>query len=162
MKYIFPFFLCTLFAGCFSEGDCLISATNQLHIQFKKRSNSKLDTLITFNSIVVSGTDVIFTLKSSTANFLLPLDTNSDSTQFIFKRVKPDNSIATDTLQLGYDRQGKVITKDCGAYTYYRNLKILKKTSLDSTQIKIFNTNLLKDPNSSAITAYALNFQIFY
>src|SRR5574337_2009887 len=50
-------FICALFSACFSEGDCLVSATNYMHIQFKKRSNHKLDTSVIFNYIYFGGSD---------------------------------------------------------------------------------------------------------
>jgi hypothetical protein len=157
MKYIFAFFVGGLILGCFSEGDCLITATNQLHIQFKKRSNSAKDTIVAFNSITISGGGTASTI-TPTSGILLPLNIKSDSTLIVFDRT---NSSAPDSILLGYDRQSKVITKDCGAYTYFMNLRVLKR-SLDSTQIKVFNKVLLKDPTGTAITAYALNYQILF
>lgn len=157
MKYTFVFLAVGLVLGCFSEGDCLITATNQLHIQLRKRSNSAKDTSVVFNAIAISGggTNAV---PVTTHEFLLPLNIHSDSTLIVFYRA---NSTVPDSILLGYIRQSKVITTDCGAYTYFQNLKLLK-TNLDSTQFKVFNTVLLKDPTSSAITAYALNYQILY
>jgi hypothetical protein len=157
MKYVFAFFVVGLVMGCFSEGDCLITATNQLHIQLKKRSNTAKDTLMTFNSISISGGGTS-AVSAPISEFLLPLNIKSDSTLLVFSRA---NASSPDSILLGYTRQSKIITKDCGAYTYFQNLKILK-TNLDSTQFKVFHTILLKDPTSSAITAYALNYQILY
>lgn len=166
MKYVFPFFLCALFASCFSEGDCSISATNFMHIQFKKRRSLKEDTVITFayKSVEIVGKSVALTYRPAASEILLPLDIDPSvsSTTFIFHRINADSSKqATDTIEIGYVMQSKVITKECGAYNFYKDLKILN-TNLDSVQIKAFNKNLLKDPNSSATTAYALNYQIFY
>lgn len=162
MKYIFPFLILALLASCFNEGDCLITATNRLHLQFKKRTNTKLDTLVPFKSIVVSGTDSVVVFKSAQSDILLPVDIRLDSTEFIFNRLDKDNQpVAPDTLRIGYTRQARVISKDCGAYMYYSGLKIFK-TNLPSDRIKSFRADLLKDPSSSANTAYALNYQILY
>ena len=155
MKYIFALFIVGLVIGCFSEGDCLVTATNQLHIQFKKRTNSAKDTAVVFNSISVSGNA---SASITSQEFLLPLNTESDSTLIIFDRA---SATKPDSILLVYNRKNKVITKECGAYNYYLNLKILK-TNLDSAQFKIFNNFLIKDPTSIAITAYALNYQILY
>lgn len=157
MKYVFLLFIGGLAIGCFSEGDCLVTATNQLHIQLKKRTNSAKDTTVTFNSITISGAGII-AKNVSIQEFLLPLNIKSDSTLLIFNRA---NSTKPDSILLGYDRQSKVITKECGAYTYFQNLKILK-TNLDSAQFKVYHTALLKDPTSIAVTAYAINYQILY
>src|SRR6185369_12480597 len=98
MKYLFLFLIGALFASCFNEGDCLVSATNQLHIQFKKKLNNKADSLIVFNSIVVSGTDTILTSTVAVAEILLPVNVNSDSTLFVFNRLNPlDSSNVADT-----------------------------------------------------------------
>lgn len=157
MKPIFIFFISGLILGCFSEGDCLITATNQLHIQLKKKSNSAKDTAVVFNSITISGAGKI--AENVTAQeFLLPLNIKSDSTLIVFDRA---NATVPDSILLSYTRQSKVITKDCGAYTYFQNLKVLR-TNLDSVQFKVFHTVLLKDPTNTAITAYALNYQILY
>lgn len=164
MKFALLLFVCFLFASCFNQGDCLVSATNYLHFQFKKNKNHALDTSITFAyySIFVSGTDSILRVRPSTATLLLPVDVSKGTTTFIFHRINSDSTInKLDTLQLGYTRQGKVISPDCGAFTYYQNLKVLK-TSLTASQIKIFSTSLLRDPTISDISAYAVNFQIFY
>jgi hypothetical protein len=142
-----------------------------MRVQFKKKKNSTQDTLITFAyksvEIEQQGKNILLNY-SSASEILLPLDLNQDSTAttFIFHRIHATDSInnyATDTIRIGYTKQTKVISKDCGAYTYYKNQKILHKNLTDS-QIKIYSTSLLKDPtgSASALTSYALNYQILY
>jgi hypothetical protein len=156
MKYILLIFVSVLVLSCFNEGDCLITATNVLHIQFKKRSNS--DTLnVTLASIVID--KVVIPPPAKGTEILLPLNKQSDSTLLVFNRA---NTGTLDSILVGYVRQAKVISKECGAYTYFQNLTVLKTKNLDSGQVKVLNNNLLKDPTSSAITAYAVNLQIFY
>jgi hypothetical protein len=168
MKYIFPFLFCALFASCFNEGDCLITATNIMHIQFKKKSNVTIDTFMNFayHSISFSGTDTFMIVRPAAHEVLLPIDINSaiNSATLIFHRINPDSSIqATDTIQFGFNKQSKVISKDCGAFIFYSDLKILR-TNLKSTQIKTYSTSLLKDPTASSVlpSSYAINYQIFY
>ncbi|MBS1680260.1 MAG: hypothetical protein JST48_00965 [Bacteroidetes bacterium] len=163
MRITLLIFICALFSACFSEGDCLVSATNYMHIQFKKRSNHKLDTSVIFNYIYFGGSDSALG-KTQATELLLPVDINNarTNTEFIFQIANSDNSKQqTDTLQVGYTRQGEVITKDCGAYSFYIDLKILK-TSFDSAQVKVFSTSLLKDPTGSGIASYAINYQIYF
>jgi hypothetical protein len=168
MKYIFIFFVGGLFLGCFNEGDCLITATNGLHIQFKKKLNSSTDT-VNLSSVVIAGQTITIpspSIPSSIAasshitEIILPLNNDSDSTLIVFNIA---NSSAPDSILLGYVRQAKVISKECGVYTYFQNLKVLK-TSLNSDQIKVFSSNLIRDPTVSAttLTSYALNYQIFH
>jgi len=161
MKYAVLILICVLFGSCLNDGNCLITATNYIHVQFKKESN-KLDTLVDLTTISVSGTDPdssILIINSSTKEILLPLDIHSNKTTFIFNYK---NSSPPDTLQVGYTAQSKVIAKDCGAFTYYQNLNVLQ-SSLEDSQIKVFSTSLLKDPTiGNSYSAYAVNYQIFY
>lgn len=167
MKYIFPFLICALFGSCFNEGDCLITATNLMHIQFKKKSNISLDTFVNFapQSIFFSGTDSVASITVATNELLLPvdIDPSTNATTFYFHRVNPYDStvLITDTLEVEYSKQTKVISKDCGAYTFYSNLKILN-TNLKS--LKVLSTSLIKDPTagSTAPSSYAINYQIYY
>ncbi len=162
MKFAVLILIVALFGSCFNEGDCLISATNYMHIQFKKETNIKLDTAVVLDTIHISGTDTVLVINSATKEILLPVDIHSTTTTFVFQRTNPaDSSLAYDTLQVGYTTQSKVIAKDCGAFTYYQNLIVLYK-SLKDSQLKIFSTSLIKDPTSSGISAYAVNYQIFY
>jgi hypothetical protein len=165
MRVVLFFFICACLASCFSEGDCLISATNYMHIQFRKKSNTALDSAVAMTSIAVSGTDSIFVFKNDTTfhEILLPVDIHNISTTFIFARQSlTDASVtAVDTMQIGYTPQSKIISKECGAFTFYKDLKILK-TNLSSTQIKTLSTSLIKDPTSSGTSAYAINYQIYY
>ena len=170
MKYVFPFLICGLFASCFNEGDCLVTATNYMRIQFKKKKNTAEDTTITFSyySIEVKEQNAVFKDVTASSQILLPLDVNqaSDSTTFIIHRINADSSkYATDTLIVSYSKQAKVISKDCGAHTYYQNLKVEHMSAHhDSVGIKTFSTSLLKNPTgySTDPTSYALNFQILY
>jgi len=163
MKFAFPLLFCALFASCFNEGDCLISATNYMHVQFKKKSSITVDTAIAFTGITVSGTDSVLTYTATVTEILLPIDIGHPTTTFIFHRINTLDSamVATDTLQVQYTTQSKIIAPSCGAFTYYQNLK-LEKTSLNTAQYKVFSTSLLKDPASTGTAAYAVNYQIFY
>jgi hypothetical protein len=166
MKYFFPFFICALFASCFNEGDCLVTATNYMRVQFKKKKNSSEDTVVTFYSIVMRGQDTLPAFYSN-SQILLPLNLSQDSsaTTFIIHRINSDTSKnAIDTLTISYTKQTKIISKDCGAYTFYQILKVDYLTSHhDSVTYKIPGTSLLKNPTgaSTDVTSYAVNLQIF-
>jgi hypothetical protein len=171
MKYFFLLFICALLVSCFNEGDCLITATNFVRVQFKKKKNNAQDTVVTFayRSVEIQGQTVVLSYPAG-SQILLPLNLDQDSisTTFILHRIKATDSTniyATDTIRIGYTKQTKIISKDCGAYTYYQNLSILKHTTTgDTIGIKAFSKSLLKDPTgaANAYTSYALNFQIFY
>ncbi len=166
MKFVVLMFVSLVLASCFNEGDCLISATNYVHFQFKKKTNITTDTTVAFTSITVSNSNSLLLQDSLSSELLIPLDISTDatSTTFIFHRADDvDNPTitATDTLQVTYTKQSKVISRDCGAFTFYHNLKIIR-TNLSSAQIKIISTDLIKDPTSSGPSAYAINYQILY
>ena len=162
MKFAALGLICVLLGSCLNDGNCLITATNYMHIQFKKESNSKLDTLVNLTTIFVSGAnpDSILKINSATNEILLPVNIHSNATTFIFNY---ENSSTSDTLQVGYTTQSKIIAKECGAFTYYQNLKIL----YTKLKVKAFSTSLLTDPTlyvagSINYQAYAVNYQIFY
>ncbi|MBS1980815.1 MAG: hypothetical protein JST74_06555 [Bacteroidetes bacterium] len=160
MKYLFPVFILVLFSSCFSEGDCLVTATNQMYIQLKKKSATTTDTLINFKFIRVSGTDSIFKFASSTASLLLPLDVKRDTTSYVFYRRNPlDTSqlLPPDTFNVSYKRATKVLGKDCGAYLFYQNLNAVKISK--SFSVKLYNNFLIKNPSNQQ---YALNYQLFF
>jgi len=165
MKFAVLMFVSLVLASCFNEGDCLISATNYVHFQFKKKTNITTDTTVAFTSITVSNSNSALIQDSLASELLIPLDIGMDatSTTFVFHIINPNDSsvTATDTLQVNYTKQSKVISRDCGAFTFYHNLKIIR-TNLSSAQIKIISTDLIKDPTSSGPSAYAINYQILY
>ncbi len=160
MRYIFPIIIFVLFSSCFSEGDCLVTATNQMYIQLKKKSAPTTDTLIYFLNIQVSGTDSVFKFTSSTASLLLPLNIKRDTTSFIFQRVNPLDSsqvIPADTFRVSYTRLTKVLGKNCGAYQFYQNLNPVKVSR--SLSVKDYNNFLIKNPSTQQ---NALNYQLFF
>jgi len=133
-----------------------------MHIQFKKASNNKLDTAVNLTTIFVSGAspDSILKINAAVNEILLPVNIHSNATTFIFNY---ENSSTPDTLQVGYTTQSKIIAKDCGAFTYYQNLRIL----YTKLKLKAFSASLLTDPTlyvagSINYQAYAVNYQIFY
>jgi hypothetical protein len=159
MRILLFFVACLVLSGCFTQGDCLVSATNMMRIQFKKK-NTKSDTSISITAIEISGTDSILVPVSALTELAIPVNGRADTTRFIIHRVKAtDNSITgVDTLTIQYNIQGSVATPDCGAFTYYQNLKILKFSRGDSL-INAFNRNLAKDPTSQV---YAINYWIYF
>lgn len=159
MRILLPFVVCAVMSSCFTQGDCLVSATNVMRIQFKKK-NTTTDTAVTITYIEISGTDTLLSDSTATSGLLLPLNGKIDTTRFIIHRIKESDSTVTgsDTLTVKYDIQGSVATSDCGAYTYYQNLRVIRFSRGDSL-LKIYNRNLAKDPTSQE---YAINLRIYF
>ncbi len=150
MKYAVILFIGIVFGSCFSEGDCLVTATNFMDIQFRKKINNTLDSAVALTSISLSNTDSVIAFKHDTtvSEIVIPVDIHHNTTTFIFYRkgLGVDSTItASDTLEVSYTIQSRLITTNCGAYTYYENLKIVH-TNLES-QIKVFSTSLIKRPH---------------
>jgi len=160
MKYAGLLLICVILGSCLNDGNCLITATNNMHLQFKTHRDNKTDTTIYIDTVFISGTDSVLVVKAAVKEILIPLDIHSNTTTFIFQYP----NATSNTLQLSYTGQTKIIAKDCGAFTYYQNLKVLYPgTNFKETQIKEFSTSLLKDPTvGNTPSAYAVNYQIFY
>src|SRR5579859_7048800 len=100
MKYALLIAMGLIFWSCFNEGDCIITATNYMEIQFKKKSNHSLDSLVAFTSIRISGTDSTLVFSSVTSAINIPVDIHHDTTRFILNRVNTSDStlVGSDTL----------------------------------------------------------------
>ncbi len=159
MRILLLFFICLVMSSCFTQGDCLVSATNQMRIIFKKKKTTT-DTAVTITYVEISGTDTLLSDSAATSDFLLPLNGKVDTTRFIIHRIKAGDPTVTgtDTLTVKYDIQGSVATPDCDAYTYYQNLRVIRFNRGDSL-LKIYDRNLAKDPSSQV---YAINFWIYF
>lgn len=159
MRIILLFVVCAVMSSCFTQGDCLVSATNLMRIQFKKK-NTTTDTAVTITYIEISGTDTLLSDSAAVSGLLLPLNGKADTTRFIIHRIKASDPTVrgTDTLTVKYNVQGSVATSDCGAYTYYQNLQLIRFNRGDSL-LKFYNRNLAKDPTSQE---YAINLWIYF
>lgn len=169
LRFLLLFLLLfVLMTACFDQPDCLVTATNTLQIVLYKQERHSKDTAISFASIRVSGSDSVYydsTVTGRTTNNILylPIDPRHTSTTYLLSRyvIVNDSTVAkgpTDTLVVDYSMQSKVISTECGAYTYFKDLHVLKSTFTDE-QIKILNASLLYDPTTQK---YATNLQIFY
>ena len=164
MKYAGIILICVVLGSCLNDGNCIITATNNMHIQFKTHRDHKTDTSINITAIYVSGTDSVLSVNAEVKEVLIPVDIHRDTTTFIFQY----SNATSNTLQVSYTGQTKIIAKDCGAFTYYQNLKVLYPTTdFKESQIKEFSTSLLVDPTLYAgskknPSAYAVNYQIFF
>ncbi len=130
-------FLGLLGGSCFNEGDCLKTASNNVRIDFYQRVNNQAATL-NFSGIVIDGVDTLY--KGVSEAFVkLPVNPNSDTTQFILNYNE-----RTDYITFKYSQYSKVITSDCGAFTYFNHLQIID-TSFDPSLVKIVYDQLIYD-----------------
>jgi hypothetical protein len=137
-----------IFSSCLSEPDCLVSASNEVKMVFKKANKDSLK-YVKFPVIKSSGTDVIFVADSVTS-ILLYVDPRATQTTFRFQH---ENGTTTDTLMLRYNIQDILISPDCGAYRYYSGLQVVAYSFSDT--VRITNSTL---SNASTVQNVEIKF----
>jgi hypothetical protein len=154
VRAVLLFFLIFLSSSCFNQVDCLITASGYTKIDFYQKAN-KQPKVITFSSIMVSGGGAILHQDSifSTSTLLLPVSPTGDTTRFT---LGYDGK--SDFITVKYSTETRIISPDCGAFTYFKDLEILN-TSFDQGLIKLINTQLLKD---AVHQTYVTNVQVFF
>ena len=115
-------------ASCYDQGDCILTSSNLVRIDFINSQSTKEAKTVVFDSALVLPTNYVFfgdsTLKAVTAStILLPVDpTESQTTFIIFYNKK------ADTLVFSYTTQSKVLSPDCGTFSYQNDLTIIYST----------------------------------
>jgi hypothetical protein len=152
---LFLFILLLLFSvSCFTEADCLITATTAIKIDFKQTKTDKItllksvvDSALVFTSVWVSGIDsayIKFVKDKQYTSVTLPINPQKKSVQYVFNiQSKSGVILRKDSIQLSFSNESRVISQKCGAYTYFLDLKVIS-TSFDSTKYKLTNNRLLK------------------
>lgn len=155
MARLLLFILLILFnTSCFTEADCLVTATTAIKIDFKQTKTDRttllksvVDSALVFNSVWVSGIDtayIKFIKDKQYGSVTLPINPQEKSVKYVFNiRSKSGNILRKDSLQLSFSNESRVVSQKCGAYTYFLNLRIAS-TSFDSTKYKLTNDRLLK------------------
>jgi Family of unknown function (DUF6452) len=133
VKYIFLIFFTFLFTSCFTQNDCIITSTNLVKIDFFTLAGVIRPT--TFLSVHNTDSTVIYypALGATPApinTLALPLDQDTNESSFVL--VTTEN--VKYTLTLGYTSFSRVISTDCGAYQYFKDLSV-PQTSFDSTRV---------------------------
>lgn len=127
MRYFLFGLLVVLFSSCLSEPDCIVTASNEVKIAFKKLPSDTSKTIV-LDSILVSGTDSVFNVQDTTSSVVLPVDPRATTTTFRFFYDSTEN-----TLILTYRQQARIISPACGAFTHFINLAITVSTFSDAT-----------------------------
>ena len=118
----------------------MITASGYTKIDFYQKANRQPKP-ITFSSITVSSGETILyqDSASATTSLLLPVNPNGDTTRFTL-----DYDGKSDFITVKYSTETRIISPDCGAFIYFKDLEIVN-TSFDPGLIKLINTQLLKD-----------------
>lgn len=152
IKY-FPLLLLGILAsGCFDKGDCVRTATNIVQIRLLSKAD-RMESKIKFNSVTVSGSNGVRYKDQEVSSLLLPVNPGQDTVTFTL-----NYGTTVSTITVGYTQETRVISVDCGAFTYYKDLKIVS-SSFDETQIRLVTPVLLQDFTTKA---YANNVEIYF
>jgi len=135
------------FMACAPDEICFTNNDTQVKISFKKEiypgTDSAFfenDTLI-FSRISALDTDSIFVESDTLFRVVLPVNTGTNATIFIF-----DSDQGSDTLELHYQGTHKLISVDCGPEQIIDNLEA-GVFSFDS--LAILNPVLLESENTN-------------
>jgi len=140
----FVFFLLMLMGlgACLEQGDCLVTNTTLAKVKLKS-VKTNADTTIAFASVAI-GDDVLLYENQSLNNLVLPVNPAADSTLYVFEYGE-----RKDTLVLRYRNETVVLSPDCGAFVFQRDLRASKnKVGVDS--VRWLNNQLLKSVTVNA------------
>ncbi len=140
--------ICCLFivSSCFEEGDCLITNSTLVKVSLKDLDTKK-DTTLTFLSITTLEGKEIYGEKAL-SKLELPVNPGETETSFVFVQ-----GAKKDTLTIHYTNETVVLSPDCGAYEFQKDLKAIKNT-LGADSIKWINNQLFK--------SITVNAEIYY
>jgi Family of unknown function (DUF6452) len=140
VRPVFLIFSLVLLVSCFNQGDCLITSTNLIKISFQKKldGTTKLTTFLHVQAVTDNVTFDFPTLENTPVQLIaLPLDPDNTTTTFVFQT----SDSLTYRMTVGYNQYTKIISTDCGAFLFFKDLSVTG-TTFDST--KVINRQLLK------------------
>ncbi len=105
--FIFVPLIMAAFAAC-DDTICSNLYSTTVNVSFYDKQSRALK-LTKFDTVTSSGTDTLFYVNDSLSTYLLPVNTFTDSTLFLFIR-----NGKTDSLLVRYRRTMNLISKQCG------------------------------------------------
>ena len=143
MRIILVILMALIFSRCFEQPDCLINNTNIVKIALKGKTLGK-DTTVRFTSIrALWLAENLYSNTASIGNILVPLNLKDTLTTVIFKyETKLGTVIKTksDTLVVVYRSETRVISPDCGAFLYQKDLNV---SETNFTKVRVTTPILL-------------------
>jgi Family of unknown function (DUF6452) len=133
-----------LFNACFDQNDCLVTSTNLVKIELATiagvNQNVRFVT-VRQDSVDSAHTrtrhiDFVYYQNYPLGSLELPLDPEHDTTYFSFETA--DKTIYK--LAFRYSTFSRVISNDCGAYLYYKDLSVIK------TDVHPFDSTVVVEP----------------
>lgn len=120
LKYFACLVLVLLMSSCFETPNCLIDNTNILKIALKSKTNGAAAE-VTFDYIYVTNLNANVYENTKLSTLQIPVDPTQSETTIIF-----NHDAQSDTLVVNYRNETRLISPDCGAYLYQKDLKVLK------------------------------------
>ncbi|HEX8059836.1 MAG TPA: DUF6452 family protein [Cyclobacteriaceae bacterium] len=117
--------LCILMASCYDKGDCILTSSNLVRIDFYNSKSTASAKAIVFDSALVLPANYMFkdAKPVSVTTLLLPVDPAESQTAFVLYYSKK-----VDTLLVSYTTQAQVLSPNCGTFRYQNDLKIVYNT----------------------------------
>ena len=103
--------------------DCISFSTRIVVVDFLDAETGNSESR-DFDLITSAESSVLFYGDTTLSTLYLPVNTDKDNTTFLF--FNPDNTI--DTLEIGYVRTERLISKDCGLELVFKNIEIIYTT----------------------------------
>ncbi|WP_026451996.1 DUF6452 family protein [Aequorivita capsosiphonis] len=159
-RIIFLILIVFAFKGCTKDDICPEgeATTPNLVITFNNIANPQIRKKVNVLSVLTNNTDSIpVQYLISTDSIIVPLNTNSDTTRYLFvrNRITPTDTIKTyDELIFTYNRENGYVNRACGFKTEFTNLNADFENANPANWIEdiIVNRDTVNDENSAHIT----------
>ncbi len=160
-KIIFLILIIFAFKGCTRDDICPdgTAVTPNLVVVFKDFANPINDKKVTFLTVLTDNSDSIAIVNiESTDSILIPLNTNSDTSRYLFKRTIFNG---TDTISRNFDkltfiytRKNGYVNRACGFKTEFYDLDFDLENQGTENWIKqvTINRDTVNDENSAHVT----------
>lgn len=130
-------FLCLLMGtSCLDVGDCLVSNSNLVRVSLKSVKTKK-DSTVAFTSVKLANGTVLYANKGL-SSLELPVDPSATVTAFYFQR-----DALNDTLIFQYRNEAVVVSPDCGAFPFQKDVNLVHNT-FERDSVRWLNNQLSK------------------
>lgn len=148
------------FKGCTKDDICPpdTATTAGLVITFKDIANPANAKKVNVLSVLTNSIDSLEVVRfANTDSIKIPLNTNSDTTEYLFKRsiISTNDTINNiDKIMFVYQRRNGYVNRACGFKTEYFNLEAELENEGTENWIKelIIKRDTVNDENSAHIT----------
>lgn len=134
LRSALPLFLAIVTCSCFEQPNCLIDNTNVMKIALKSKTDGS-NAEVTFDYVHVVNLNSKLYENQKTSALQIPVDPNQTETKIIFS-----HDAQSDTLVVKYRNETRLISPDCGAYLYQKDLNVVKSNFYE---VRVINSLLL-------------------